>query len=67
MYLKEARDGNILVKLLFRVLDGPRSVAFPHRFIWNCWVVPSKVGFFAWVAAWGRILTLDMLKDGEES
>ena len=61
MFLKESSARNFLVKSLYKVLDSSRDVAFPHRFIWNYWV-PSKVGFFAWEAAWGRILTLDLLK-----
>ena len=61
MLLKESSAGNFLVKSLNKVLDGSRDVTFPHWFIWNYWV-HSKVSFFAWEAAWGRILTLDMLK-----
>ena len=45
MFLKEPSVGNFLVKSLYKVLDGSRDVAFPHRVIWNYWV-PSKVGFF---------------------
>ena len=61
MLLKETSVGNFLVKCLYKVLDDSRVVAFPHRFIWN-YCVPSKVGFLAWEATWGRILTLHMLK-----
>ena len=61
MLLKEYSVGNFSIKCLYKVLDGSRVVAFPHRFIWKH-RVPSKVGFFAWEATWGRILTLHMLK-----
>ena len=26
--------------------------------------MPTKVGFFAWEAFWGKVLTLDQLKKG---
>ena len=61
MLLKESSVGNFSVKCLYKVLDSSRVVALPHQFIWNNWV-PSKVGVFAWEVAWGKILTLDMLK-----
>ena len=61
MFQKESSAENYLVKSLYKVLDGSRDVAFLHQFIWNYWV-SSKVGFYAWEAAWGRILTLGMLK-----
>ncbi|RVW97835.1 hypothetical protein CK203_021303 [Vitis vinifera] len=34
---------------------------FPWRIIWSL-DVPTKVGFFAWEASWGRVLTQDQLK-----
>ena len=34
---------------------------FPSRSIWNP-IVPPKLGFFAWEASWGKVLTLDQLK-----
>ena len=45
MLLKESSVGYFSVKCVYKVLDGSRTVAFPHRFIWNHWV-PSKVFFF---------------------
>ena len=36
---------NFSVKLLYKVVVGSNSVAFPHQLIWSNWV-PSKVGFF---------------------
>ena len=36
-------------------------VQFPNSIIWSpC--VPTKVGFFAWEASWGKVLVLDQLK-----
>ena len=34
---------------------------FPWHSIWNP-IVPPKLGFFAWEASWGKVLTLDQLK-----
>ena len=36
-------------------------MAFPSRSIWNP-VIPPRMGFFAWEASWGKVLTLDQLK-----
>ena len=36
---------NFSVKLLYKVVVGSNSVAFPHQLIWSNWV-PSKVVFF---------------------
>ena len=36
---------NFSVKLLYKVVVGSNSVAFPHQLIWSNWV-PTKVGFF---------------------
>ena len=38
-FLKEASDANCSVKLLYKVLDSLGAIAFPHWFIWNCWVL----------------------------
>ncbi|WKA03436.1 hypothetical protein VitviT2T_021543 [Vitis vinifera] len=49
------------VKSLYNTLDSSGSVPFPWRIIWSpC--VPTKVGFFAWEASWGKVLTQDQLK-----
>ena len=37
------------------------STDFPWHSIWNP-IVPPKMGFFAWEASWGKVLTLDQLK-----
>ncbi|RVW40081.1 putative ribonuclease H protein [Vitis vinifera] len=45
----------------YRSLSGYSVGAFPNRRIWMD-RVPTKVSFFAWEAAWGKILTLDKLQ-----
>ena len=58
---KETKDGIFSVKSLYSILDSRRGVQFPINIIWNpC--VPTKVGFFAWEAFGGKVLTLDQLK-----
>ena len=58
---KEAKDENFSVKSLYSALEPRRAVLFPWNIIWSpC--VPTKVGFFAWEALWGKVLTLDQLK-----
>ncbi|KAL6314646.1 hypothetical protein AAG906_026990 [Vitis piasezkii] len=43
------------------VLEPRIAVPFPWNIIWSpC--VPTKVGFFALEASWGKVLTLDQLK-----
>ena len=37
------------------------AVPFPWSIIWSP-DVPTKVGFFAWEASWGKVLTVDQLK-----
>ena len=49
------------VKSLYSALVLIRVVQFPNNIICSpC--VPTKVGFFAWEASWGKVLTLDQLK-----
>ena len=38
-----------------------KSSHFPALLVWNPLVL-LKVGFFAWEASWGKVLTLDQLK-----
>ncbi|RVW65596.1 putative ribonuclease H protein [Vitis vinifera] len=61
MVWKETKDGNFSVKSCFNSLDHSSAVPFPWRIIWSSFV-PSKVGFFTWEAAWGKVLTQDQLK-----
>ena len=58
---KGSRNDGFSVKSMYRVLDCSPQVAFPSRSIWNP-VIPPRMGFFAWEASWGKLLTLDQLK-----
>ncbi|RVW33207.1 hypothetical protein CK203_081098 [Vitis vinifera] len=53
MVWKESKDGIFSVKSCFNSLDHSSAVPFPWRIIWSTFV-PTKVGFFAWEASWGR-------------
>ena len=46
---------------MYRKLRYSIPTDFPWRSIWNP-IVPPKLGFFAWEASWGKVLTLDQLK-----
>ena len=63
LILKGNRTDNYYIKLMYEVLNHPVSLPFPFPVmsIRNP-LVPLKVGFFAWEAAWGKVLTLDQLK-----
>lgn len=41
------------------------EVSFSSKIVWGSWA-PTKVGFFVWETAWGRILTMDQLKRREK-
>ena len=58
---KEGRDGLFRVKRAYSVLASPIVAEFPNS---NIWVdrVPTKIAFFAWEDAWGKVLTLDRLQ-----
>ncbi|RVW74224.1 hypothetical protein CK203_055972 [Vitis vinifera] len=58
---KEGRDGLFRVKRAYSVLASPIVAEFPNS---NIWVdrVPTKIAFFAWEAAWRKVLTLDRLQ-----
>lgn len=49
------------VKSFYSALEGSSTVSFLKSIIWSPFV-PTKVGFFAWKATWGKALTLDQLK-----
>lgn len=51
----------IFSKPLHPCLELNIGMQFPTDLIWNSWVL-TKVGFFAYEAAWRQILTLDRLK-----
>ena len=58
---KASKNGIFSVKSLYNTLESSRAVPFPGSIIWSpC--VPTKVGFFAWEASWGKVLTQDQLK-----
>ena len=61
LLLKESTDDGFSVRLMYRKLVHSLPTAFPFRSIWNP-IVPPKLGFFAWEASWGKVLTLDQLK-----
>ena len=58
---KGSRNDAYSVSSMYRVLEGFPQTDFPSRSIWNS-VVPPRMGFFAWEASWGKVLTLDQLK-----
>ena len=47
----------------YHALRGANGGLFPWKSIW-CVKAPSRVSFFIWTAAWGRILTSDNLRHG---
>jgi hypothetical protein len=54
-------QGDFEVKSFYRVLSAPWPFSFPWKSIWRS-KAPSRVAFFAWMAARSKILTLDNLK-----
>ena len=58
---KETKDEIFSIKSLYSALVSRSVVQFPNSIIWSPWV-PTKVGFFAWEASWGKVLSLDQLK-----
>ena len=61
LLLKESNTDGFSVRLMYSKLVYSPPLDFPGRSIWNP-IVPPKVGFFAWEASWGKVLTLDQLK-----
>ncbi|RVX05565.1 putative mitochondrial protein [Vitis vinifera] len=57
---KEGSHGKCGVKVAYNVLTVINACAFPTKCVWVD-KVPTKTAFFAWEAAWGKILTLDRL------
>ena len=57
----ETKSGKFLAKSLYFALKADCPVLFPSSCIWNGWVQP-KISFFAWEAAWGKALTLDLVQ-----
>ena len=63
LVLKGGSPSVYSVKLLYEILNRNEveTTSFPALSVWNN-MVPLKVGFFAWEASWGKVLTLDQLK-----
>ena len=61
LLMKDIKGGRFSIKHFYLQLAPVRDSLFLFRFVWNPWV-PTKVGFFAWEASWGKVLTLDQLK-----
>ena len=63
LVLKGGKSSLYSVKLLYEVLNciEAETRPFPALSVWNP-MVPLKVGFFAWEASWGKVMTLDQLK-----
>ena len=59
--LKAAKDGSFSVKLLYEILDGSSTSAFPFRIICSS-CIPTKVGLFDWKAALGKSFNLGSTK-----
>ncbi|RVW48810.1 hypothetical protein CK203_104318 [Vitis vinifera] len=57
----ETKSGKFSTKSLYLALEADCPVMFPFSCIWNGWVQP-KISFFAWEAAWGKALTLDLVQ-----
>ena len=61
LLMKNVKDGRFSVKHFYLRLTMGQESLFPFRVVWNYWM-PTKVGFFAREASWGKVLTLDQLK-----
>ena len=59
--MKNVKDGRFSVKHFYLLLTTGQDSLFLFCFAWNSWV-PTKFGFFAWEASWGKVLTIDQLK-----
>ena len=59
--MKGAKVADFSARLMYRKLVHSPPITFPSRSIWNP-IVPPKIGFFAWEASWGKVLTFDQLK-----
>ena len=61
LLLKDSISDGFSVRHMYRKLMFSPPFDFPSKSIWNP-IVPPKLGFFAWEASWGKVLTLDQLK-----
>ena len=58
---KGNKNGQFSVKVYYHQLEVGPPLKAPTNIIWNPYV-PTKVGFFAWEAWWGKVLTMQQLK-----
>ena len=58
---KGGKNGQFVVKYAYSLLISPIVSVFPKNGIWVD-RVPTKLAFFVWEAAWGKVLTLDRLQ-----
>ena len=62
---KGSQQGEFTMKTYSKILEGGSSRQAPVKILWNP-SVPSKVGFFAWEAWWGKVLTMEQMKKSEQ-
>ena len=58
---KGAVDATFTICNAYNLLVSSSVSRFPVKLIWMAYV-PSKVSFFTWEAAWGKVLALDKLQ-----
>ena len=61
MYWKLSPRGVFDVRSYYRALQPPNLDSFPWKPLWKP-KVPTKVSFFIWIVALGKILTIDNLR-----
>ena len=61
LLLKGVKEKEFSTKIMYKRLDPSPAIEFPFRSDWNP-IVPPTIGFFAWEATWGKVITLDQLK-----
>ena len=61
MHWKLSRSGKFEVKSYYKVLTQVDHPPFPWKSIWKV-RVPTRIAFFTWTAALGKILTIDNLR-----
>jgi hypothetical protein len=55
-----SKSKSFLAKSYYQVLSNPARSTIPWKSIWKV-IAPSRMAFFVWTAALGKILTLDNL------
>jgi len=61
LWWSPSRKGKFDVRSFYKIFAYKETAHFPWKSIWRT-KVPLKVAFFAWVAALGKILTLNNLR-----